>query len=385
MKFLGLLIQNVFRNRRRTVLTVTSIVASLFLVTTLLTLLTELENPPETPDSAVRLITRHRVSLANILPISYRNKIAGIDGVEAVIGSMWFGGVYKDPKNFFAQFAVDTDEFFVVHPDIVLPRERKQAFLGDRTGAIVGVNLASRFDWSLGDKIHLRGALLPVDTELTVRGIYTGGPDSASSLYFHWDYLNESLVQTDAEFNDFTGTYTIRADSAESLPRIAEEVDALFRNSSAPTKTESEKAFILGFINMLGNVRLLVTAISVVVIFTIVLVAANTMAMSIRERTREIGILKALGFRRSQVLGLLITEALLLALCGALIGSLGAKIVFTGVPLSAITGGILSRFQVTPATVGTCLAIGAFVGIASAGIPAWQASRRSVVDAMRHA
>ncbi len=384
MKFLGLLIQNVFRNRRRTILTVASIAASLFLVATLLTLLTELENPPETPDSAVRLVTRHRVSLANILPISHKNKIANVDGVEAVIGSMWFGGVYKDPKNFFAQFAVDTDQFFAVHSDIMMPQGQKDAFLGDRTGAIVGENLASRFDWNLGDKIHLRGALFPVDAELNVDGIYTGGSDEANSLYFHWDYFNESLVQAEAEFDDFTGTFTIRADAPTSVPRIAEDVDALFQNSSAPTKTESEKAFFLGFINMLGNVRLLVSGISVVVIFTIVLVAANTMAMSIRERIREIGILNALGFRRSQILGLLIAEALLLALSGALLGSLGAKIIFARVPLSTITSGILSRFLVTPETLATCLAIGAFVGIASAGIPAWQAARRSVVDALRH-
>ncbi|MDA2925540.1 FtsX-like permease family protein [Acidobacteria bacterium AH-259-L09] len=378
MKFLRLLLKNVFRNRRRTFLTVTSIAVSLFLVATLRTVLTELQNPPETPESALRLITRHRVSLANILPIAYRDKIAKVEGVQAVIGSMWFGGVYKDPSNFFAQFAVNTDQFFEVNADIIIAEEHKQAFLEDRTGAIAGNNLADRFGWKIGDKIHLKGALFRFDPELTLRGIYEGGSDEGNTLFFHWDYFNEGMNNA-----AFTGTYSIKARSAEDVPRIADQVDALFQNSTAPTKTETEKAFLLGFVEMMGNVQFFITSICAVVIFAIILVAANTMAMSIRERVREIGVLKALGFRKLQILSLLLGESICLALGGALIGSWSARILYSGVSMAKVTGGMIQRFYVTPGTLLLCAAIGLLVGILSAGIPAWRASQRSVVDALR--
>ena len=383
MKYLQFLWKNLARNRRRTLLTVTSIAVSLFLVTTMRTLLTELESPPSTPDSALRLITRHRVSLANTLPVAYRAQIARVDGVEAVLGSMWFGGVYKDPKNFFPQFAADTDRFFVINADMQVPEEQRQAYLNDRTGALVGDNLAERFGWRLGDRVHLTGALFEFDPELTIRGIYSAGSDDGSSLFFHWDYFNEGMKESSFGMSDFTGTYTIRVRSAEETAAVARRVDDLFRNSTAPTKTETEKAFVLGFIAMMGNVRLLITAISSVVIFTIVLVAANTMAMSIRERVREIGILKALGFRRVHVLLLLVGESTLLAVGGALAGSLGAKLLFSRFKLASITAGFVQRFRVTLGTVALCVAIGIFVGLVSAGVPAWQAVRRRVVDALR--
>jgi putative ABC transport system permease protein len=378
MKYLEFLLRNLMRNRRRTVLTVTSIAVSLFLVATMRTVLTQLESPPETPDTALRLITRHRVSLSNTLPSAYRAKIAKVSGVDGVVGEMWFGGVYKDPKNFFPQFAVDTDQFFAINADMRLPESEKLAFLADRTGALAGDNLAHRFGWKVGERIHLKGALFMFDPELTLRGIYAGGADEGSSLFFHWDYFNEGM-------NDagFTGTFSIRARSASEVPAIAQRIDDLFRNSTAPTKTETEKAFVLGFISMLGNIRLLITAISSVVIFTIVLVAANTMAMSIRERAREIGILKALGFKRSHVLAFLIGESSLLAVSGALIGSLGARLVFAQVRMSSLTAGFVQRFDVTPGTMALCAALGVFVGVVAAGVPAWQASRRRVLDALR--
>lgn len=366
------------RNRRRAILTVTSIATSLFLVATLLTVLTELESPPSTPESARRLVTRHRISLVNVLPVAYRAKIARVDGVEAVIGSMWFGGIYKDPKNFFPQFACDTDQFFAVNADMQLPEEQKQAYLADRTGALAGNNLAARFGWKVGDKVHLKGSLFSFSPELTLRGIYTAGPDDGSSLYFHWDYFNEGLNNA-----GFTGSYSIRLRSIDQAAAVAERVDDLFRNSSAPTKTETEKAFVLGFISMMGNVRLLISAISSVVIFTIVLVAANTMAMSIRERVREIGILKALGFRKARILVLLIGESSVLSLGGALIGSVGARMIFAHVKMSSLTAGFVERFRVTSGTMASCAAVGLLVGVVAAGVPAWKAARRKVVDALR--
>ncbi|MBP1595463.1 MAG: hypothetical protein H6Q05_840 [Acidobacteria bacterium] len=378
MKFLQFMFRNVMRNRRRTFLTITSIAVSLFLVALLRTVLTELESPPSTPESALRLVTRHRVSLANTLPVAYRGRIAQVEGVDAVIGLMWFGGVYKDPKNFFPQFAADTDGFFTLNLDMRLPEAEKQAYLADRTGALVGDNLAERFGWNLGEKIHLTGALFEFDPELTIRGIYSGGSDDGSSLYFHWDYFNEGMGNA-----GFTGTFSIRLRAPEEAAAVSQRIDDQFRNSTAPTKTETEKAFVLGFISMLGNVRLLISAIASVVIFTIVLVAANTMAMSIRERVREIGILKALGFRRSHILVFLVGESTLLALGGALIGSVGARLLFSRIKMSQLTAGFVQRFHVTTGTLAWCAAIGLFVGVVAAGIPAWRAARRRVVEALR--
>ena len=378
MKYIWLLYKNVMRNRRRTLLTVTSIAVSLFLVTTLLTLLNELQNPIETPASALRLITRHKVSLFNSLPIAYRQKIAKVDGVEAVMGSMWFGGVYKDPSNFFGQFAADTEQFFQVNADMTLPAEQKEAFLKDRTGCLVGNSLAKRFGWKIGDKIHLKGALFQFDPEMTVRAIYEGGSDLGSTLFFHWEYFNEGLNNA-----GFTGTYTIRARSAQEVPKIAEQVDALFQNAPLPTKTETERAFILGFVSMLGNVQFLISSICSAVIFAIILVAANTMAMSIRERVREIGVLKTLGFFNDRILFLLIGESLLLSLFGTLLGALGARVLYSNLDIATLTSGFLLRLNVNPQILLTCTAIGCGVGLLAAGVPAWRASRFPVVDALR--
>jgi putative ABC transport system permease protein len=300
---------------------------------------------------------------------------------------MWFGGVYKDPKNFFANFAADADQFFTVHSDMELPEDQKAAYVQDRTGALVGQSLAERFGWKVGDRITLEGSLFDMDAELTIRAMYTGGGDEGTALFFHWDYFNEGIKKLfgDSDAANFTGFYVAKARAADLVPGLAERIDELFSNSSSPTKTESEKAFILGFLSMMGNIRLLVTSISSVVIFTIVLVAANTMAMSIRERVREIGILKALGFRRAQVLGLLLGESVFLSLSGALLGALGARLLYARANMAVVTGGMFQRFNVTPWIMLLCAAIGLGVGIVSAGVPAWQAARRRVVDSLREA
>ena len=383
MKFLSLLFTNLVRNLRRSLLTVASITVSLFLVATLLTVQSELESPPDTPASALRLICRHRVSLANPLPTSYRLKISQVAGVDAVVGSIWFGGIYKDPKNFFGQFAIDSDRFFDVYGDVTIPEKQKEEFLRDRTGAIAGDKLAARFGWQVGDRINLRGARFEFDPELTLRGIYRGGGDDGSIFYFHRDYLNEGIRNAVGPGIDSAGFYVIKARAAEWVPRIAEAVDAMFRNTSAPTKTESEQSFVLGHLAIMGNVRFLVTSISSVVIFTIVLVTANTMAMSIRERAREIGILKALGFRRSQVLMLLLGESVALSLGGALLGSLSARLIYSNVKFAAVTIGMIQHFIVTPATLAICSAAGILVGVVAAGLPAWRAASRPVIDTLR--
>ncbi len=380
MKFFRLLARNLFRNKLRTLLTTSSIGASIFLVATLMTVLDELSSPPETPDSALRLIVRHKISLFNTLPTSYREKIAAVDGVEAVIGSMWFGGLFNHngTEVGLAQFASDTDDFFRVYPDIIVPDEQKEAFLQDRSGALVGKVVADRFGWQLGQTIHTGSNLFPTEMELKIRAIYQGGGDEGGSIYFHWDYFNETL-----DDRGVTGTFTIRASSAEMLSAIAEDVDGLFKNSMAPTKTETEKAFIMGFVSMLGNVQFLISSICLAVIFAVSLVAANTMAMSIRERVREIGILKTLGFRKAQVLGLLLSESLFLAMSGAGFGALSARLIFQYVPMQAISNGFIQNFEVQFSTIAVCILIGAVIGLLAAGLPAWQAARRPTLAALQ--
>jgi putative ABC transport system permease protein len=299
---------------------------------------------------------------------------------------MWFGGVYdnKGTDVQLAQFAVDVDDLFVVNSDMVIPEDQKEAFLSDRAGALVGKSVADRFGWGIGDTFHTKSNLFNIQVELKVRGIYEGGGDQGGGVYFHWKYFDEAIKGVMGDIA-FTGTYSILARTPEDVPIIAEEVDALFKNTTSPTKTETEKAFILGFVSMLGNVQLLIGSICSAVIFAVILVAANTMAMSFRERAREVGILKALGFRKSQVLSLMMGESLIITLGGTLLGSILARVLFDSVDLgqTPVVGGFLAGFRVDNSTLVFCSGIGILVGVLSAGFPAWQTARRPVVEALR--
>jgi len=366
------------RNRRRTILTVLSITMSLFLISTLKTLLDELENPPTTPESAKRLFTRHKVSLGVMMPLAYREKIRAVPGVEDATTYQWFGGIYKDPQNFFAQFAVDADRLFAIYPEYKIDDAAHiQDFIKERTAALAGVKLAKKYGWKLGDRITLKGTFTRFDVETTIRGFLDGG-GSENTYFFHYDYFNE-LGNNAGQI----GTFSIKAKSAGDIPAISDSIDGMFANSTAPTKTESEKAFFLSFISMYGNVRLLVMSISTVVLFTIILVAANTMAMSIRERTGEIAILKTLGFTPGQVLGMTIAESLFIALAGGLLGSLGARLAYGSVDLNDLSQGLVPEFVVSWETVATAAGISIVVAFTSTLLPAWGASRLSIADAIR--
>ena len=381
MKFLGLMFKNLWRNKLRTLLTVGSIAASLFLVTTLLGMVSTMLNPPVTPDSALRLITRHKISLMNTLPASYGEKIRSVEGVEAVAGSMWFGGMYNQDgqDQMIAQFATETDEFFQVNADMEIPDDQAQLFLQERLNCIAGDSVADRFGWEIGDTLHFASNIFPVTVELKLVGIYSGGGDNGGSVFFHWDYFDEALDRP-----GFTGTYSLRVESPELVPEVSQRIDALFENSTTPTHTETEKDFILGFMSMLGNVQLLITSICLAVMFAVILIAANTVAMSIRERIREIGVMKALGFRRKQVMSLLIGESVLLSVLGALLGSLGARLLFANVNMQAISAGFLQNLVISPAILLLCLGMGLLVGLIAAGFPAWRAAQRPVVQALRN-
>jgi len=378
VKLFPLIIRNAFRNRRRTILTILSIGVSLFLISTLKTMLDALESPPLTPESAKRVVVRHQTSLGNTMPIAYRERIRQVPGVEEVVAVQWFGGVYKDPSNFFAQFAVDADRFFDVYPDAkVQSPEQRDAFIKERTASLAGVKLAQRFGWKVGDRITLKGAIFPIDVETTIRGIVDGG-GSETALYFHWDYFNELLRNP-----SFAGTFTVKAKSADDLAAIAEAIDTQFQNSTAPTKTETEQAFLLGFASMWGDVRTLVVSISTIVLFTVILVAANTMAMSIRERTGEIAILKTLGFSPSIVLSIMIAESIVIAVAGGLGGALAARILFSNVDMEMLSGGFLAGFKVAGSTILMSFGIALIVAFTSTAVPAWSASRIPIAEAVR--
>src|SRR5258707_6602666 len=288
--------KSAFRNKRRSLLTVLSITFSLLLLTVMMTVWHRFYIDKGDAQSAQRLITRHRVSLTQNMPVYYREKMRTVTGVVTVAPTQWFGGLYKDegkPENFFAQFGTDPAEIFTVMTDFKIPDDQLAAWQHDQVGCVVDSELAKKFGWKIGDRITLRGTIFPVNLELTIRGIFVA-PQPSITVYFNQKYVEEAVAFAKGR----SGTFNILADSPEDVPKVAPGVDALFRNSPEPTKTESEKAFQLSFINSMGNVKAFILSICFAVVFATLLVSANTMAMSIRERTREVAVLKTLGFTR---------------------------------------------------------------------------------------
>ena len=376
MGALAFIWKNITRNRRRTVLTILSIALSLFLLSTLMTVLTELGRESPDGDQHLRLVVRRASSLGDPLPESYLDKLKRVPGVRTVHTLSWFGGIYGDERNFFANFGCDPETLFPMFNENRLPSEQLSAFKKERTAAVAGRKLAERFKWRLGDKITLLGTIYPVDLEFTLRGIYTGLDETA--FFFHHAYLDEALGRTGK-----VGTFWLKAASAAEVPVIAERVDAMFKNSDAETKTETERAFQLGFVAMLGNIKTLISSISSVVVFTILLVTANTMAMSIRERAREIAILKTLGFTRRRLLGLLVAESAAIALAGGLLGTLGARLFYSLVDVWKHTQGFFPIFVVEPETITIGLLLSVLIGVTSAAVPAYRVSRQTIAHALR--
>lgn len=370
--------KNAFRNKRRSVLTVLSIGGSLLLLTFLITIWRSFYDSKPSEQSAQRLIVRHKVSLVFNLPSYYKQKIQAIPGVKEVVNQQWFGGQYKDdkPENFFAQFGTDPDELMKVYPEFKIPADQLEAWQHDRAGAIVDVGLAKKFGWKIGDRLNITGKIFPLNLELTIRGIFTP-PDPTQSIYFNKDYIDEGFPKLKGS----EGFYAVLADSPQDVPKVAQAIDETFRNADRPTKTESEHAFQLGFIGMLGNIKAFIMSICLAVVFTILLVSANTMAMSIRERTREVAVLKTLGFTRNSILGLFVGEAVSLSVIGGLVGSL---LCFFIVGAMASQGGMFTGMKVTPVTILAALLIAAVVGFASSFIPSYHAAKVNIVDGLRH-
>jgi putative ABC transport system permease protein len=447
MKILRLILINIIRNPRRTALTVLSITVCIFLVSTLQAVLHNLETIGQTSSSNLRLVVHRATGMTEQMPVSYKQRIAALPGVKYVESVDWFGGYYADPGNFFANFAVDVDDFDQVNDELVCPPDQYAAWKKERIAALVGRKLMEQYHWKMGDRVTLKGTIYPIDPEFIIRAVFTYPDDESQErvFYFHWDYFDEALGRPGK-----TGSFSVKVNTPEDVPKVADEVDALFRNTDAETKTETEKAFNLSFVAMLGNIKLLLNSICLVVVFTILLVAGNTMAMAIRERTAEVAVLKTLGFRRNVILYLLVGESVSIALLGGILGAVGAKATYGYIQMTCNTGrafgiiyalgialmagygtwmlfagstqyrgwikaariavtvlgslvglgagmgfyfatglvmnngGFLSDFRVSGPTVALGLGISASVGLLSALFPALRASKMSIAEALRY-
>jgi putative ABC transport system permease protein len=378
MKFLRLIIKNVGRNKRRTVLTVLSVSVSVFLLATMQAVIAALGGISQLTGGEYRVVVRRNTSIADSMPEAYGQKIEQVPGVVSIYPSNWFGGIYKEdkPKYTFAQFYVDANKLFDVQFELQISPEEKAAFQQERTAAVVGKKLADKYGWKLGDVIELKGAIYPLDPRLTIRGIYTGPQEGV--LYFHREYVEEAFGRPGR-----VGQFRVRIDSPGSAARVMEEIDTMFKNSAAPTKTETEAAFAASFISMLGNVKGLITGIGLIVVFTITLIGANTMAMSARERFTEVAVMKALGFRPALILILMLSEAVLIALLGGLVAAIAAKVIYQFVGLGDMLALFLQNFKISAATIAIALGASALIGLVSGGIPAWNAARIRIVDGLR--
>lgn len=379
MKFLPLIVKNLFRNGRRTILTVLSVAVSLSLLGFLLTIYAAFYVRDGSDEQVLRLVARHRVSLAQLLPEYYGSRIRAIDDVEEVCIQNWFGGIYKDyrPENMFARFSVEPEKIFVVNPELEVAPEQLLAFKNDRQAMAVSRQIAESQQFQLGQRITIKGDIYPVDMEFIIRAIFDNAEGPVA--FFQWQYLQESLPQ---EMRGQVGIFTILARSPDHVPKIAAAVDEMFRNSPQPTKTETEDAFQLSFIEQVGNIQLFLLTIGGAVVFTIILVTANTMAMATRERVQEIGVFKTLGFTPSTVVTLLVAESLSIAAVG---GVLGVILCFAGTQvLRGVMVGFFGNFMMPLWGVPICLAVAMAIGLFSSIVPAAVAANTRITDALRH-
>jgi putative ABC transport system permease protein len=379
MKYLPFIFRNLFRNKTRTILTVGSIAVALFLFGLLVTIERAL-NAGVDVAGADRLVVRNKTSLIMPLPLSYQERLRQIDHVTEVTFANWFGGIYQDQKNFFPQFAIDTDTYREVFPEFQIPDDQWQAFLADREGAVVGKVTAERFGWKLGDRVPIQGTIWTGTWDFNIRAIYKGSRqgDDESQFWFQWKYLEE---RRQTSFGGGTvGWYTVKIDDSDNAVNVSREIDERFANSAYETSTETEQAFAAGFAKQIGNIRMLILSIGVVVLFTLLLVTGNTMAMAVRERVPELGVLKTLGFGDRTVLFLVLAEALAIALVGGAIG-IGLAKLFTmsGDP----TGGMLPVFYISGAQMAVGIVLALVVGLAAGLIPAMTAMKLRIVDALR--
>ncbi len=382
MKYLGLLWANLRRRRTRLIVTLLSILVAFFLYTYLSAVKTAFTAGFDVA-GADRLVTIHKVSLIQLLPVSYAQRIAGVDGVDEVVHATWFGSYFQEPRNQLGMFPT-TEAYLDLYPEMAVSDEHRDAWRRDRTGMLVGVTTMKRFGWQVGDRIPLTSSIWSnkdgTNTwEFTISGTYDAAKEGfdTTSILFHYEYFDEARGFGDG----LVGWFIVRIDDPARTAEISEKIDALFANSPYETKTSSEKAFMQGFANQIGNIGAIFTAIVSVVFFTLLLVAGNTMAQSVRERTSEIAVLKALGFSNPHIVTLLLGESLLIALIG---GGLGLGLAWWMVDAGGDpTGGYLPAFFVAAGDLAAGIAMIIFLGLAAGLLPAWQAARLNTVEAFR--
>ncbi|HKH43275.1 MAG TPA: FtsX-like permease family protein [Thermoanaerobaculia bacterium] len=384
MKYLPLIWSNLKRKKTRTILTVLSVLVSFLLFGFLVAVDNAFTSGVDVA-GADRLLVIHKVSLIQPLPATYGPRIKAVPGVEAVTFANWFGGIYQDPKNFFGQMAVDSETFLDLYPEYVLPEAQKKAWLADRAGALVGRQLADRFGFKVGDRIPIQATIYRKPDgsslwEFNVSGIYDGAEQATdtSGLYFRYDYLNEGMGGRLGR----VGWYTVRIADPARAAEVSRRIDALFANSPAETKTNTEKAFAQSFANQVGNVAAIVRWVLTAVFLIMLVVTGNTMAQAVRERTSELAVLKTLGFSNGRVLGLVLAESLAIAVLGGGLGlllAMGLIIPMFGKALRSF----LPVFFLPASAPLTGVALILLFGTAAGLLPAAQAMRLRIVDALR--
>ncbi|MEO8258099.1 MAG: ABC transporter permease [Acidobacteriota bacterium] len=380
MKFLSLVLKSARRSKRRTALTVLSVAIAVFLFASLRAVLDGFNAGAEA-SSSTRIVTQRSTSLFFAMPISHGETIKSIPGVQDVTWANWFGGVYKDPQNFFAQFAVEPESYLRIYPEILLTPEEKRAFLDDRTGCIVGEGLVRNYGFKIGDKITLQVGI-PIygtqDFDFTVRGVYRsgGGAVDNQSMLFQWKYADERSVEKGQ-----AGWYVAQIANPDQAAQVSGAIDQKFANSPFETKTDTEKAFQSTFVSMFGNINLLLGSVALAVVITTLFVAGNTMAMAVRERTMEIAVMRTLGFQSATIFLLIAGEGLLMALGGGLLGALLARLLVN--PGFFPSGGFIPEISVNNTNVAIGIGLSAVIGIVAGVIPATMAARLKIVDALR--
>ncbi len=382
MKFLPFVLKNVFRKRTRSILTIGSILLPLFVICIMGTLLATLDSDPSGGRGMFRLTVRHRISITNWLPEAYLPKLKQLPGVTEVTVMNWFGGKYVDSsaRNFFARFAVDPESFLRVFDEATIVEGTAAAWMGDRSGLLVGQLLMKKYGWRLGQQIVLTGDIYPGTYTFTIRAVFKGADEAG--VYFDRRVLEEALPR----IKGYVGMYWIKTASLEAVERLPKRVDAMFENSPFPTKTETEKEFQNGWVSMLGNVKLLVTSIATIIVLVILLIAANTMAMSARERVTEIAVLRTLGFAKGTILSLVLLESVLLSLFGGVLGILLFVGLFPGfreVLMNSPMSGFAAGMKLFPGILALGLGVTVLVGILSGLVPAIRSATRSITDGLR--
>jgi len=378
-----LLLKNALRHKLRSALTLAGLFIALLAFGLLQTVVGAWYAGAENASNA-RLVTRNAISLVFPLPLTYRAKLHSMDGVRATTHANWFGGIYKEPKNFFPQFAVDAQTYFTLYPEYRLSEEALRSFQRDRRGAIVGRKLADRYGFSVGNTVTLKGTIFPGNWEFVVRGIYEGADakTDTNQFFFHWTYLNEQIQKTTPRRANTVGVYVLEIDDPSRAAQMSRDIDALFKNTQAETLTETEQAFQLGFVSMTEAIVVAIRAVSYLVILIILAVMANTMSMTARERTSEYATLKALGFPPRFVVGLIVGESLLLAAVGAVLAM--AALMPLANAFGSAMGSLFPVFYVSNSTLIAQALCALGVGLISAIGPAIFAARVNIVEGLRH-